>query len=87
MAKETAVKGSSLGRRLLIELLIFLSILLVLALLWHPDLLNNPLSRVDRLSKTAMVSPWHPLMWAGGIYGFSGVIRLLLALVKKLQKH
>lgn len=86
MAEKTAVPGFPWRRFFIKELLIFSLILLALAMLWHPDLLTDPLHRLERLSKSSMVSPWHPFFWSLGIYGFAGVIRLLLALVKKLQR-
>lgn len=87
MAKEN-VAGKLFWRRLLIkELLILGVIFAILATLWHPDLLHSPLDRLDRLGQTALVSPWHPFFWTLGIYSFSGMIRLLLALVKKLQRN
>lgn len=54
-------------------------------MLWHPDLLHSPFTRAERLASTSQVSFWHPLMWSAGIYLFVGIIRLLLALVRKLQ--
>lgn len=74
---------SKLSRFFIKEIIIYLVILIALALLWHNDLLTNPLARVERLSTTTQASPFHPLIWSGAIYAFIGIFRAISALFKR----
>jgi len=57
------------------ELLIYLAIVLVSSLLFHPDLLTEPLQRLSWMHDHA--NYYHPLLFGLGIYLLIGIPRLL----------
>ena len=57
------------------ELIYFSVLLIILALLMHPDLLSSPLDRLQLMSEKE--NYFHPLLWASLIYMAIGLIRLI----------
>lgn len=68
------------------ELIIFTIILIILAMIVHPDLLSSPASRLDRLINTNAASLDHPFKWAFFAYLFIWIFRGLALLAKRFQK-
>lgn len=67
------------------ELLIYLSILILSALVLHPDLLTDPLKRIDMMSERA--NYYHPVLFSLAIYLVVGFGRLIVAGIKKLTSR
>ncbi len=58
------------------ELLYFIAILVVLALVLHSDLLTSPLARLELMHSKENYT--HPLLWTSIVYLVLGVIRLII---------
>lgn len=63
-------------KKILTEILYFVAILLILALMQHPDLLSSPLERINLMAEKGNFI--HPLLWTAGIYIVVGVVRLIV---------
>lgn len=72
-------------RRIKIEILVFLAILLVLAVVQHPDLLSSPLERFALMQEHQNYT--HPFLWSGGVYVVVGFFRVVVAFLLKLRKR
>ena len=68
------------------HLLIYFSVLIVLALIQHPDLLIHPIDRISHLpGATAYgMGPLHPFIFALIGYGIVMLISMIFSLFKKL---
>lgn len=71
-------------KRILTELVYFFLIVVVLALLFHSDLLTSPLVRLDKMSQ--MGNYLHPFLWSGILYGLIAVVRLIVAGIQILTR-
>lgn len=67
------------------ELLIYLAILILSALILHPDLLTDPLKRIEMMSERA--NYYHPVVFSLAIYLVIGLGRLIVAGIKKLTRR
>ncbi len=65
------------------ELIYFVSVLVVLALVQHSDLLTHPLSRFGFMLEKG--NYFHPLVWASGVYLIVVAIRLIVKFVLFLK--
>lgn len=63
-------------KKIRIELLYFLAILIVLAILQHSDLLTAPLERINTMTQKG--NYFHPLLWSSIVYVIIGLIRLIV---------
>lgn len=64
------------------EILIIISLLTIFALLIHPDLLNNPSHRFSSMMERENI--WHPFLYTFLLYAIITIIRLFVALLKRL---
>jgi hypothetical protein len=71
-------------RTLLREILIYAAILLVLALLMHPDLLSDPAERMRLFGERGNFL--HPLVYAGILYVLAGAARLIIRFVRRIGR-
>ncbi|MDD3451973.1 MAG: hypothetical protein PHY84_07685 [Sulfurimonas sp.] len=53
-----------------------MALLLILALLQHPDLLSSPLERAARMTEKGNFI--HPFLWTSGVYLAVGLVRLVV---------
>lgn len=67
------------------ELLIYLFIVILSALIFHPDLLSEPGSRLAMMSDRA--NYYHPLLFGLVIYLGIAVLRLILLGLRKIIKR
>lgn len=67
------------------ELAIYLIVLVLSAMLIHPDLLTSPLKRLDLMSERA--NYYHPFVFALAPYLVITLLRLLIQGLKKLANH
>jgi hypothetical protein len=67
------------------ELAYFFTILVVLALLFHGDLLTSPLERLDRMGQMGNFA--HPFIWSAGVYGLIGIVRLIIKGVHAIKNR
>jgi len=67
------------------ELAYFFTILVVLALLFHGDLLTSPLERLDRMGQTGNYA--HPFIWAAVVYFLIGIVRLIVKGVHAIKNR
>lgn len=58
------------------ELLYFMALLLILALMQHPDLLSSPLERINLMAEKGNYI--HPFLWTSGVYLVVGLVRLIV---------
>jgi hypothetical protein len=58
------------------ELLYFMALLLILALMQHPDLLSSPLERINLMAEKGNFI--HPFLWTSGVYLVVGLVRLIV---------
>ena len=65
------------------ELLYFITLLVVLALLQHPDLLSSPMQRIDTM--ISYKNYFHPFGWTLALYSVIGVGRLIYLLIQKIK--
>ncbi|QOY51680.1 hypothetical protein [Candidatus Sulfurimonas baltica] len=72
-------------KKIKIELLYFLIILIVLALLQHQDLLTSPLKRIDLMREKE--NYLHPLLWTSIVYSAIGVLRLAIKSIFYLKNR
>jgi len=63
-------------KKIKIELLYFISILIILALFMHQDLLTSPLDRISLMNEKE--NYLHPILWTSIIYSIIGILRLVL---------
>lgn len=56
------------------EIYIFLTILILLAAIWHSDLLTDPMGRVDLMSQRGNYA--HPFIWSISIYVIVLMVRV-----------
>lgn len=68
------------------HLLIYFSVLVVLALIQHPDLLIHPIDRISHLPGAVVygMGPLHPFIFALIGYAIVMVITFIFSLIKKL---
>ncbi len=64
------------------EFVIYLTILLLSALILHPDLLSDPLKRIEMMSERA--NYYHPIVFSLAIYLIVGLGRLIVLGFKRL---
>jgi len=70
-------------KRILVrEILIFSTLAVILALLMHPDLLENPVHRFNSIVERGTI--FHPLFYTFLVYTIIGVLRLLFSFLKRL---
>ena len=62
-------------KKIKIELVYFLVLLIALASMMHPDLLSTPLDRLQMMSEKE--NYFHPILWTSLIYMTIGLIRLI----------
>jgi hypothetical protein len=68
------------------ELLLYLFIVLLTALIFHPDLFTDPRSRLEMMSDRE--NYYHPLLFGLVIYLSIALLRLIVVGLKKImQKH
>jgi hypothetical protein len=67
------------------ETVIYAAMLLVLALLMHPDLFSDPATRVALLSERG--SYLHPLIYASLLYALTGLFRLTIRLFRRFVRN
>ncbi|MDD5157549.1 hypothetical protein [Sulfurimonas sp.] len=67
------------------ELIYFVLVLVMLALLQHSDLLINPLSRFSLMIEKG--SYCHPVIWAFGVYLIIVILRLAIKFVLFLKNR
>ena len=67
------------------ETVYFFAILVVLALIQHPDFLHSPLIRVDNIMENKNFL--HPFLWSLGLYLIIGIIRIILKFMLNLKKR
>ena len=72
-------------KKIKIELLIFVTLLIVLALFMHSDLLTAPLDRLNLMSEKQ--NYLHPILWTSIIYTIIGFIRLIFKYVFYLKNR
>ncbi|QOY54956.1 hypothetical protein HUE87_01545 [Candidatus Sulfurimonas marisnigri] len=72
-------------KKIKIELLYFSIILIVLALLQHPDLLTSPLKRIDIMVEKE--NYLHPLLWTSTVYFALGFVRLVIKYLLYLKNR
>lgn len=63
-------------KKILTEILYFIALLLILALMQHPDLLSSPLERAARMAEKGNFI--HPFLWTSGVYLVVGLVRLII---------
>jgi len=66
-------------KKIIKELVYFFTILVVLALVKHPDLLTSPLERLDLILQQG--NYLHPFIWSFLVYIFIGIFRLVAKVV------
>ncbi len=66
------------------EVVIYAIMLIVLALLMHPDLLSSPSERLALMQEKG--NHTHPILYSLIIYAITGLLRLLVGWIKKLFK-
>ena len=74
---------STMIKKVKLELLYYFSIVVILALLQHPDLLSSPLTRLEQMQNAQ--NYFHPLMWAFGLYLLIAMFRALFRIVGYLK--
>lgn len=67
------------------ELLIYLFTVLLCAPVIHPDLLSNPVLRLEMMSDRA--NYFHPFVFGFGVYLAVGLLRLVLLGLRKIIKR
>jgi ABC-type multidrug transport system fused ATPase/permease subunit len=72
-------------KRLRIELLYFFGLLLVLALVQHPDLLSSPLQRVQNMINSSNYI--HPLLWTFVLYFIIAIVRIIVATIQRFKNR
>jgi len=65
------------------ELIYYTVILVVLALIMHPDLLSAPLERFELMNTRGNYI--HPFYWSFGVYLIVVIVRLLIKGIGKLK--
>ena len=63
------------------EIIFFVVLIVVLALLQHGDLLTNPSDRIELMSQKE--NYLHPFLWASAVYFVILLFRLILVFVLK----
>jgi uncharacterized integral membrane protein len=72
-----------MAKKIIKEVIVYFLILIILALFWHPDLLENPTERINNLLAGANRLS-HPLEWSMVVYIIFGIVRLAFYSIKKL---
>jgi len=67
------------------EIIYFMLILAVLAVLQHSDLLHSPLARMSLMSEKG--NYFHPLLWTSAVYLVVGFIRLIVKFLLRLKNR
>jgi hypothetical protein len=67
------------------EIIYFVLILAVLAVLQHSDLLHSPLERMSLMSEKG--NYFHPLLWTSAVYLVVGLIRLIVKFLLRLKNR
>ncbi len=67
------------------ELLIYVVLLILSALVVHPDLLTDPFKRIETMSERA--NYYHPIVFSLPIYLVVGLGRLIVMGIKKLTRR
>lgn len=63
-------------KKIKIELIYFILLLIILAILQHSDLLTSPSTRIDLMAEKE--NYLHPLLWTSIVYIVVGLIRLVV---------
>ena len=61
------------------EVLYYLAILILLALVQHPDLLSSPLERITTMKELSNYA--HPFLYTFGAYIIIGIFRIVIKLI------
>jgi uncharacterized integral membrane protein len=72
-----------MAKKIIKEIIVYFLILIILALFWHPDLLENPMERTNNLLDGANAIS-HPFKFAFFMYLVFGIVRLAVYSIKKL---
>jgi len=72
-------------KKIKIELIYFIAILLILAIIQHSDLLHSPLGRVSLMSEKG--NYFHPFLCTFPIYAIVGLFRLLVNYLLRLKNR
>ena len=70
-------------KKIKLELIYFIVILVILALLQHSDLLTSPLDRLETM--TQKQNYFHPLLWTSIVYAVVGAMRLIVKYILYLK--
>ncbi|MBD3824264.1 MAG: hypothetical protein IE916_07125 [Epsilonproteobacteria bacterium] len=71
-------------KRIKTEIIYFVGILVVLALIQHPDLLSSPSTRIEQLQLSG--DYLHPLLFTSIVYVVVGIFRAIVGFILKLRK-
>ncbi len=71
------------------ELLIYFAIIVIVAIVQHPDFLTAPIDRVSKLPSSVVygMGPFHPLGFGLIGYAVIGILRLIIAGTKKVFRR
>ncbi|MCK9472694.1 MAG: hypothetical protein WCY85_07275 [Sulfurimonas sp.] len=72
-------------KRIKIELIYFIIIMLILATIQHSDLLHSPFARTGLMLEKG--NYFHPLLWTFPIYAVIGLLRLLVSFLLRLKNR
>jgi hypothetical protein len=67
------------------ELLIYIVVVILSALVFHSDLFSDPAARLEMMSDRA--NYYHPLIFGLGIYVLIGLVRLIVIGIGKIIKR
>ena len=71
-------------KKIKIELIIFIAILIILAILQHSDLLTSPIDRIELMVQKE--NYFHPLLWTSVVYLVIALLRLVIKYVIYLKR-
>lgn len=71
-------------RKIKIELMYFMLILLILAVVQHSDLLHSPLERLGLMAEKG--NYLHPFLWSFVVYFIVAIARLIVAYLLRFKK-
>ena len=72
-------------RKIKIELMYFMFILLILAVVQHSDLLHSPLERLGLMAEKG--NYLHPFLWSSVVYFVVAIVRLIVAYLLRFKKR
>lgn len=67
------------------EIIYFIVILLLLAVLQHSDLLSSPLERIGLMAQKG--NYLHPLLWTAVVYSAVVIVRVIAKYLIKIRKR